>query len=442
MVLVAAPSSGALAQTFPRPLEPESRDIIVVTEGLGDDDEARRLFVSEAWNEVEAYEDRYGVSSDVAVDNLLLQADLNTRADDLLRSLEADASSFAGFEFINSEHLYVRLYVTEAATAEKFAREYHYPGRGFVRFEVVEVAYSGPQLDSELSRLASDIGLLETDDVEVALLAEALELYVDHRINRIVVRYDSDAPVSTIETLLANPMVVVEKVDALEAADESCTVASCNQARGGLKMNSSGGAGFCTMGFNARRSVGGFAYPGFVTAGHCLDNQSSTYHRWPGPTPSAGNMLYSTTFAWEDNATSDSAFSQGLYSPWSGGSYNTIERNLTTNLSRTITSIASSSAGLGTQICRSGYRTAENCGELISTNATHGGTGNLLRLEHVPACAGDSGGPYYGGNVAYGVHKGSNGGTSCPGPWWEDSFGTKATVVQTRMGVTIYTTSS
>jgi hypothetical protein len=59
----------------------------------------------------------------------------------------------------------------------------------------------------------------------------------------------------------------------------------------------------------------------------------------------------------------------------------------------------------------------QSSGIIRSRNVTHNGAGNLVQVEglNLDTTQGDSGGPWWSGRVAYGIHHGSTGGALAPG---------------------------
>jgi hypothetical protein len=72
---------------------------------------------------------------------------------------------------------------------------------------------------------------------------------------------------------------------------------------------------------------------------------------------------------------------------------------------------------LGSTLCRSGWNSGEDCGTLVSRNATEGNLAGLGLVANAVACGGDSGGPWFrpSANAGVGVHVDSelDEGTDC-----------------------------
>lgn len=96
------------------------------------------------------------------------------------------------------------------------------------------------------------------------------------------------------------------------------------------------------------------------------------------------------------------------------------------------------SAALDVDLCRYGHSSGAQCAEVENNNicsTTSSGTAcNLTRMKNDEASGGDSGGPWYYGNTAYGFHKGAVG--TLLGS--RDVF-SKATLIDDALGVSVRT---
>ena len=91
----------------------------------------------------------------------------------------------------------------------------------------------------------------------------------------------------------------------------------------------------------------------------------------------------------------------------------------------------------GASVCRAGLNSSD-CGTIYSTCSSFGNNTCMIRAANLASCSGDSGGPYYASNAAWGLHVNSNE-TTCPGSSNEHSWFSSATDIQTRLGVSILT---
>ncbi|MQA07200.1 MAG: trypsin-like serine protease [Pseudonocardiaceae bacterium] len=148
------------------------------------------------------------------------------------------------------------------------------------------------------------------------------------------------------------------------------------------------GSSRCSIGF----SVNG----GFVTAGHCGDEGTSTSN----PTGTvAGSVFPGNDYAWVES----SAQTTPTVNDYSGG---------------TVTVAGSTEASEGASICRSGSTTGWHCGTVQAKGQTVSypeGTVNGLTRTDVCAEPGDSGGSFISGNQAQGMTSGGSGDCSSGG---------------------------
>ena len=208
-------------------------------------------------------------------------------------------------------------------------------------------------------------------------------------------------------------------------------IAPAESFQGGEKM------GGCTSGFTARRTIrGGYDY-GVITAGHCGDN---------GPTETVtfrmNGVVLPFVYGWL-SATADAQFHR-IPIPTSGShyvaddyvcrdvrSYPNPSCDVTGTIARADMTIARDDMP-GDFVCHTGRNSGISCGEVISIDHAPewsddpclDSSGSKVDCGHVfvrvygqnlRSCEGDSGGPYYRGGTAYGMHASSNGGTDCEG---------------------------
>ncbi|MFI9394281.1 S1 family peptidase [Streptomyces bauhiniae] len=152
-----------------------------------------------------------------------------------------------------------------------------------------------------------------------------------------------------------------------------------------------GGSYRCSLGFNVRS---GSTYY-FLTAGHCGEVASTWYSNSAKTTVLGTNVGYS--FPGNDFALVRYTNSS-IAHPSAVGS-------------QTISSAAT--PAVGTTVTRRGSTTGTHSGRVTALNATvnYGGGDVVSGLIQTTVCAegGDSGGPLYGGSVAYGLTSGGSG---------------------------------
>ncbi len=164
--------------------------------------------------------------------------------------------------------------------------------------------------------------------------------------------------------------------------------------RGGVAMSS------CTSGFTVR----GSSATGILTAGHCGDPQS--YATTPGGTPSYTAPFITQSWTSNSDLQWHTTPSHTDYASFYGSSSST-------PTARTGTGVAYSGQGL----CHRGKTSGYSCGYVTSTAfaPTWSGacgssscTASFVRVDGVALAnlGGDSGGPWFSGGYAYGIHMG------------------------------------
>ncbi|NTV39383.1 MAG: hypothetical protein HGA51_05425 [Demequinaceae bacterium] len=172
----------------------------------------------------------------------------------------------------------------------------------------------------------------------------------------------------------------------------------------------------CTSGFTVilRATTRGVA-----TAAHCPDSQSQGGYTLTFVSEHQGN--------WGDVQwhTSGSTEADDFYA----GSTTTWGTDLRDVGSR-------GSAVTGQTLCRNGITTFKNCDEVYELNHCSGNVCHLTAMEHDWASGGDSGGPWYWANTAYGLHRGNK--------WWafayHDTFTPQQNIGNAISGLVIATT--
>ncbi len=152
------------------------------------------------------------------------------------------------------------------------------------------------------------------------------------------------------------------------------------------------------IGSGSRCSVGFSVSGGFVTAGHCGSNGSTTTQ--PSGT-FRGSSFPGNDYAWVQVASGNTP--RGIVNNYSGGS---------------VTVAGSTEAAVGASVCRSGSTTGWHCGTIQARNSSvtypQGTVSGLIRT-NVCAEPGDSGGSLIAGSQAQGVTSGGSGNCSSGG---------------------------
>jgi streptogrisin B len=213
---------------------------------------------------------------------------------------------------------------------------------------------------------------------------------VDSKTNRVVVTVDSTVSKAEIAKIQRQ-------------AGSNAGALTIKHTSGQFKPLISGGDAIyggqyrCSLGFNVHS---GSTYY-FLTAGHCGEVASTWYSNSGHTTTLGTNVGYSFP-------TNDFALVRYTNSSISHPS---------TVGSQTITSAATPS--VGTTVYRRGSTTGTHSGRVTALNATvNYGNGDIVYgMIQTTVCAegGDSGGPLYGGTVAYGLTSGGSGNCSSGG---------------------------
>ncbi|MBE8476636.1 S1 family peptidase [Streptomyces justiciae] len=154
----------------------------------------------------------------------------------------------------------------------------------------------------------------------------------------------------------------------------------------------------CSLGFNVQDNSGNYY---FLTAGHCTDGAGTWW----------SNSSHSTTLG----STAGSSFPTNDY-----GIVRYTNSSVTKSGAVGSQDIASAATpSVGTTVYRRGSTTGTHSGRVTALNATvnYGGGDIVYGMIQTTVCAepGDSGGPLYGGTVAYGLTSGGSGNCSSGG---------------------------
>lgn len=193
-------------------------------------------------------------------------------------------------------------------------------------------------------------------------------------------------PQALIAGLGNSVRVTVEVTADLEAGEDA------NLYGGGrLELQGSGTLG-CTGGFNVSQGVG---VHGVLTAGHC--NDALTHENYPGSAETtlygqAAHLGYWGDFQWH---TSNGFELDDFY-------YNA-------GVVRDVAAVGTPVKGQ--TLCAFGHMTyGAWCDVVYQLDHCNGSACRLVAMENDIAQSGDSGGPWYYGSTAYGVHQGYK--------WW------------------------
>ena len=180
---------------------------------------------------------------------------------------------------------------------------------------------------------------------------------------------------------------------------------------GGLPLST------CTSGFSVKEGI----TKGITTAGHCSNIQSYNGNNLPFQSQ---NWAGSYDIQWH---TAPGYTVTNKIQWWSDGS----TRDITATKSR-------SSQAIGNYVCKYGMTSHYTCGYISSKNFMHQGQATYIRVDNTAgyddlSSGGDSGGPWFLSNTAYGTHVGS------PGDDPNDAVYMAVNYVESGLGVSVMT---
>lgn len=229
---------------------------------------------------------------------------------------------------------------------------------------------------------------------------------IDARGNVVVVGVaaDTDAVRSELVARYGDAVEARLELPAQGGDAGGCTARdSCPPAKGGIEIVSGYNGNDCTIGFLVR--VQGSPDPRILTAGHCIAKSggTGTSRTWSHDGSSVG---WAELGYWTDGADAD----VGLISPATStvsGARNLLYGSSSNNIVPVTSFRPTTEQIQGGLVCRSGAVSGYHCGTIELTNRTKDVDGHTIDHQWVvdfDACPGDSGGPYFLGGVAYGIH--------------------------------------
>ncbi|MEW2163082.1 S1 family peptidase [Streptomyces sp. NPDC007084] len=255
---------------------------------------------------------------------------------------------------------------------------------------VAAAAFAVPSANASDARTFSSTQLSSVKESVLKADVAGTAWAVDAKTNRVVVTADSTVSQAEIAKIK-------------EQAGGNADAITIKRTPGTFKKLISGGdaiygGGYrCSLGFNVHS---GSTYY-FLTAGHCGEVASTWYSNSGQTTKLGTNVSYSFP---------NNDFALVRYT-------NTSVAHPSAVGSQAITSAATPS--VGTTVYRRGSTTGTHSGRVTALNATvnYGGGDVVYGMIQTTVCAegGDSGGPLYGGSVAYGLTSGGSGNCSSGG---------------------------
>jgi hypothetical protein len=268
--------------------------------------------------------------------------------------------------------------------------------------------------------------------------AEPVATSIDVKSNSVGIQIGTTTPVSraTRHRLIRKikriygPAVVIIQRQRIRTFDDACRDVNCPPPlRGGVQIK---GSIPCSIGFVATTSSGA---PAVTTAGHCPPSDSNLY------THSYRGTVIGSTLAMQDSGDVDArSISVDNVTYWTPANwlFHQDFGDFPLNETFAITSRAvKTDIVLGLYLCRTGFKTNTQCGEVNNLNGRRTGNRNLFGIS---ACAasGDSGGPVYdySSGRAYGQHMASTA-TGCSPT--ETSFFSPIDSIEAALGITVRT---
>lgn len=281
--------------------------------------------------------------------------------------------------------------------------------------------YSELDLDNALE--AIHYALLERDEVENAITS-----FDSGTIrSRVLLSGEPESPNSTLGDLreLADEKLVEDKanmtdsisvvVEEMESADELGGDENSSAHLGGEVVT--GGGFLCTSGFSVKNSSG---EKGLATAAHCddiLNDDGQSISVRAQHKGSYGDVQWHTA-------------TQTVYDDFYQGNDSQTEAS-----SADVSGIANPVKEQ--ELCRNGATTHQKCDTVRKLSVCKGSVCKLVQMKGHNSSGGDSGGPYFVGGTAYGIHTGYQ--TDWLPPWRKRSVFTRATYFDEAIGVYVAT---
>lgn len=323
--------------------------------------------------DAELYAADYGVARSEAYWRL--------RAQDRVSSLQEELSTSESFGGLWIEHRpdfsVVLAWTKPGEVPEEFRRFDSGPFSGHLRLLPV------PRSLVDLEDLRDEVATL------TRIAGLHVDLDIDVRKNRVEVYSTEPARVRSL--LRSSELLRAGAVAVVPVTEPARPTSLGGYFYGGLKLDNSN-FGYCTSGFAVQS---GSTY-GVLTAGHCEDSAT-----WTG-----GSLTFQGQVC---GSGSDVQWhTHGITKPWFQYSSSGAVREVYGQKSR-------ANQVIGEYICKQGQTTGQTCGNLISKSFQPGWlqcsphTATYLRLNASSSLVlgGDSGGPVYSGNTAYGLVSGS-----------------------------------
>lgn len=268
-----------------------------------------------------------------------------------------------------------------------------------VQFRKVQFTYL--DLEAAASRLSRKIANLDYGSRQGAGVS------IDTPSNRVLLSLPGSAAQSSEHPLASEGAEDIVKIvwDSSSPEPEVCSTTGpyCDPLRGGVEINSTGGS--CTAGFYAYSVFD--LKPYMITAGHCP--AGTWYSTKPAGSPTPGTYVIGPRHSSHIGIFGDFGL-VAINNPlgWMPQPWVVVLASAHTTANHEYKIKSDQSSYVGLSVCKTGATTGTTCGNVTQVGwsgnySTGEFVGNLARVDYCSA-PGDSGGPVYRLNGAYGIH--------------------------------------
>ena len=298
--------------------------------------------------------------------------------------------SFAGAAIVDSRTAWIGFADSQPEDAAEVIAEF---GDHFGNIDVdIRTGVGFTEVEIQKAIAAAHFAVFEHDGVEDAITS----FDFDSKTIEIVVSKSDTASkaVTTMELEQIADAAVNRTIDRNPASLIAVSVAEANTRVLGGDDSSSyhwGGEALstCTSGFTVRTDSSTSGSRGVATAGHCNDTQSDDGDSLTIQDSYDG---YYGDYQWH---TGPDTVQDEFYS------------GTTTSLEAYPRDVSSVGYALeGQSVCKNGKAGYKDCGEVRKDSVCHGGNCYMQQMGSRLAVSGDSGGPIFWSNTAYGLHEG------------------------------------
>ncbi len=362
--------------------------------------------------DLQAVADQKGMSLQAAIDRYAWNDDFAAAVAEIR---EAAPGAFTGAEITDAGNAWVAFAGSAPAAATSIIDNFTSNHSGVS----VEVRTDKGFTEVELQKAIEAAHIVVFESHEVRDAATFFD-FATGKVETVALLEDTaaDTVLESLKVAAANKVTDVTRADILDTISSSVVrfqgaVLSVNEENtehwGGEALS------ICTSGFGVESASG---TRGISTAGHCPNNLTDDAATLTLESAHNGEQ---GDFQWH---TGPLTFSNEFYA----GNDSTSEVD-----NRGVTSVGSPS--VGQTLCRNGKNSNRDCQQVRKINVCSSGACNLVQMGEHNSVEGDSGGPVYWGNTAYGLHKGA---MQDPWPFWREVF-SRADRIDNALGVHIAT---